>query len=468
MNVRLLLGPGLLFLATASPAQNFLGLSTNPRSGTHRTYINPALSADSPHKFDLNIAAANIHVNNNFVRYQAPYSILTLLTNNVPDQYKRSDGSLDFKPSYTKEILDGQPKNVTVWGELRGPALRLPVGGDASLTLSTRLRGTAQVLGASEDLLSAIRASLADNALYSIPNQNNRFNIGANVYSEYALTYAKPIAETDAVRVLAGATLKYLRGFTAGYLVNDQLNYSLQSEPTPPNNPYLQVSQINARMAFTNYLQNKRLTMSTFFSGNVPGKGVGADFGIAIMNQVEDDQPVWQLSLSLTDVGTIFYNGESYDVNEQNVKFTPGDFNNVNITSPEQVANVVREKLNLSPATSLGRFRMTLPTALNLTADLQATDKFGIGFVWRQNVLSSQAAAVRQPTLISVVPRYDTKLITLAAPVTYLNQSILIGLSARVGPFWLGSDNIFGLIGNGNNGIHPRGTDLYAGVCFGF
>lgn len=468
MRYTFLLGPGLLLTTIASPAQNFLGVSTNPNSGTHRTYLNPALAADSPHSFYVNIGAANVHVNNNFVQYQAPYSILTLLLGNVPQAYKRADGSIQFESSYTKEIDDNRPKNATVWGEVRGPAIRLPMGDNGSLTLSTRLRGVSQILGASKELLSALRASLSDNTLYSIPNRDNRFSVGANVYSEFALTYARPLIDGDATRLLGGFTLKYLRGFTAGYLTNQGLDYALQSEPTPPNNPYLQISRLQANLGFTNYLQNRRLNARTLFASNIPGKGVGADFGLSLMSQPEEGEAVWQLSLAITDIGTIRYQGEAYNVNKQNIKFTAQDFNDISITNPEQVAEVVREKLNLSAANSLGHFNMGLPTALNLSADYQSTSALGINLIWLQDLHGNKAAAVRQPSLVSVVPRFNTKLLTVSVPITYLNKSLLLGLSARLGPFWLGSDNILGLIGNGRNGIHPRGTDLYAGISFGF
>ena len=468
MRYKFFLGLGLLLRITSSPAQNFLGITTNPNGGTNRTYLNPALAADSPYKFYVNLAAANVHVNNNFVQYQAPYSILTLLLGNVPQAYKRPDGTIQFESSYTKEIDDNRPKNVTVWGEVRGPAIRLPLGEEGSLTLSSRLRGGAQILGASRELLSALRASLSDNALYSIPNRDNRFSVGANVYSEFALTYARPLIDGDATKLLGGFTLKYLRGFSAGYLTNQGLDYALLAEPYPSNNPYLQINKLQANLGFTNYLQNRRLNASTFFASNIPGKGVGADFGLALMNQPEEGEAIWQLSMSIIDIGSIRYQGEAYNVDKQNIKFTAKDFNSVSITNLEQVADVVRQKLNLSAANSLGHFTMGLPTALNLSADYQTSSALGINLVWLQDLHGNNAAAVRQPSLVSVVPRFNTKLLTVAVPITYLNKSLLLGLSGRIGPFWLGSDNLLGLLGNGNNGIRPRGTDIYAGISMGF
>ena len=168
--MKYLLSWGLFWLlSTTGFAQNLLGISTSRYGGTNRLYINPALAADSPSKFYLNVFTGNGHVDNNYVRYQAPFSMLRLLTGNVPAQYKNPNGSIRFENNYTRETLDGRPKNGTAWGEVRGPSFLARTGERSALAVTTRLRAVAQVFGASESLLSALRASLNDGALYGIP-----------------------------------------------------------------------------------------------------------------------------------------------------------------------------------------------------------------------------------------------------------------------------------------------------------
>lgn len=463
------LGPVLLsFYAIASPAQNFLGLSTSPNGGTHRTYLNPALGAETPHRFFINLGAANLHVDNNYVRYQAPFSVLTLFTGNVPAQYRRDNGNVLFEPDYTTEILDGKPKNATIWGELRGPALQMKLGETAGvLTFSSRLRGVGQVTGASEQLLSALRSSLNSSALFSIPSRDNQFGVNTNAYSELAVSYANTLVDLDGIRLSGGLTLKYLRGYSAGTFVNQGLDYTLVAGTGVNGQPALVVSQVNADLAYTTFLQNRRLTPRTLFSRNAPGNGFGVDIGLSLILQPADSESSLQLGLALTDLGGLTYTGEVYDVNQRNVRFENSDFNTTNAGSFEQVATVIRNRLGILEDAAPSSFRVGLPTSLNLTADYQMNPRMGISAVYLQNMRGADDPSVRQPTLISVVPRFEARLVGVAVPLTYINRGVTIGLALKVGPVRLGSDNLPGLLGSRQNGVKPRGTDIYAGVMLG-
>ncbi len=463
------LGPVLLsFCTIVSPAQNFLGISTSPNSGTHRTYLNPSLAAETPHLFFVNVGAANLHVNNNFVRYQAPFSLLTLFTGNVPDRYRRANGNVLFEPDYTTEILDGNPKNATLWGDLRGPALQMRLGETGGvLTFSTRLRGIGQVTGASEQLLSALRSSLNASALFSVPSRDNQFGVNTNAYAELAVSYANTLIDGDGVRLSGGLTVKRLRGYSAGTFVNQGLNYTLEAGTGVNDEPALVVSQVNADLAYTTFLQNRRLTPRTLLSRNTPGNGWGADIGFSLMLQPEDSETSLQLGLALTDLGSIRYTGEVYTVNQQNVRFEGSDFNTTNAGSFEQVATVIRNRLGILQDAAPSPFRVGLPTSLNITADYQMNARTGISAVYLQNMRAVDDPSVRQPTLISIVPRFETGLVGLSMPITYINRGVSIGLAFKVGPVRIGSDNVLGLLGSGQNGLRPRGTDVYAGVMLG-
>ncbi len=469
MNFNKALGPVLLLLcATVSPAQNFLGIATSPNGGIHRTYLNPALAAELPHRIFLHVGAGNLHVNNNYVRYQAPFSLFTLFTGNVPDQYRRNTGNVRFEPDYTTEILDGNPKNATIWGDLRGPALQMRLGETGgTFTLSSRLRGVGQVTGASEQLLSALRSSLNASALFSIPSRDNRFTVNTNAYAELAASYANTLVDLDGIRVSGGITAKYLRGYSAGSFVNRGLDYQLEAGTGLNPNPSLVVTRVNADLAYTTFLQNRRLGARTLFSPNAPGSGFGLDVGLSATIQAEDSDSKLELGLALTDLGGMRYTGEIYDVNGQSIRFQATDFNTANAGSFEQIATVIRNRLGILEDVTPSTFRVGLPTSLNLTADYQVGERAGLSVVYLQNLKAADAPSVRQPSLLSVVPRFETRLVGLAIPLTYINRSVLVGMALKAGPVRIGSDNLLGLLGSRQNGFRPRGTDVYAGVMLG-
>lgn len=458
----------ILLTVTVGFSQNLLGISTSRYGGTNRLYINPALAADSPSRFYLNIATGNAHVDNNYVRYQAPFSLLRLISGSVPAQYKSADGSVRFESSYTKEILDGRPKNGTIWGEIRGPSFLMRTGSGSALAITTRFRAVGQVIGASESLLSAVRASLNDGALYSIPSNDNKFNANTNTYAELGLTYAGTLWEEDGRKLLVGATAKLLFGYNAQSLINRGMNYRITPDPTNSSSALLEVNKLDVTLAYTTFLQNRSLNARSLLSAEVPGRGFGADIGLTYIDRYDEDSPALQLGIALTDIGGLTYTGEEYgysDIGQKPVVFRGSDFNNTGGTSG--IAQVIQNKLNTGRSPDNTRFRAGLPTSLNLTADYQLPSGFGLNLTYLQDVRSAQALAVHQPSLLAVTPRYDTRWVSVSVPVTYLNHGLSAGASVRIGPGWLGTDNVLGLLGNSSNGIRPRGLDIYAGLAFG-
>ncbi|GAB3885250.1 DUF5723 family protein [Spirosoma agri] len=458
----------ILLATTASFSQNLLGISTSRYGGTNRLYINPALAADSPSKFYLNVATGEAHVNNNYVRYQAPFSLLRLISGTVPAEYKNSDGTVRFDASYTKEILDGAPKNGTILGEIRGPAFLIKTSDRAAFAVTTRFRAVGQVIGASEDLLSAFRASLNDRALYSIPNNDNKFSGSTNTYAELGLTYAGTIWEGDGQKLLLGATAKFLLGYNAQHLINRGMDYRIIPDPNNPNSALLEVNRLDATLAYTSFLQGRSLNPRTLFSTSAPGKGFGADIGLTYISQYDSDSPALQLGLAVTDIGGLTYTGQEYrytDIGQNPVRFRGSDFNGIN--GPEDIARVIQDRINTGRSPDNTSFRTGLPTSLNLTADYHTPGGFGVNLTYLQDVRSVQALATHQPSIVAVTPRYDARWMSLSVPIVYINHGLTAGATVRVGPGWLGTDNFLGLLGNVSNGIKARGLDIYAGFAFG-
>ena len=458
---------GLLsLLPLATSAQNLLGLTTSPNGGIHRAYQNPAWLADSPHRYYLSFGAVNIHANNNFLRYKAPFSLLRFVTGQVTDRYRRTNGGVQFEDSYTEEIQDGKPKNGTVWGEFRGPALQVAVGERTVIGLSSRLRASAQVWGASEQLLSALRASLNSDVFYSIPSRNNAFSANANTYAEVAASLGHTLFEDESSSLMVGFTAKYLVGFTSGYFVNEGLTYEILPDPLVQSRGYMNVKEIAGQFGYTTYLQNRNLSLRSLVNGNPPGRGVGFDAGLAYRIQADTDGPTLKAGIAVTDVGSIRYKGDAYKIDERNLRLVSEDFNEVR--NSEQIVGVIREKLRVDPSRNIGAFNSGLPTSLNLNVDYQQPSGIGLQVAYWQDLRGNSAVAMHQPSVLAVVPRYDNRLLGAALPVSYVNGAAQVGLSVRVGPAWAGSDNIFGLLGTSNNGFAVRGIDIYFGLAMGF
>lgn len=459
------------FVTSSVMAQNFLGVAPSPYGGTQSIYLNPAFAADSKYGFYLNIGSANAHLNNDYFRYQAPFSLTSLFLNRVPDQYKLADGAVLFKPEYLGESANGKPKSVTAWSDLRGPSLLLRLGDRFAVGLTTRLRATAQINNASESLLSVVRAGLQDERLYNIPTRDNQFTINTNTYAELGLTLAGAILHDDYQQLSIGVTVKRLQGITAGYLKNNGLSYRVMANTGNLDDYYLQVDQLNAELGYTTYLQdlNRSVSVRQLFDGNNPGRGWGADIGFSYQLKSDDDpdQYAFRLGVALNDLGAIQYQDskyvQQYTINTTNQQFDSDDFNNA--SGSEGIANVIRDKFGLTEANNSGRFTSGLPTALSINADVHLGSGFYLTGTLLQNLRAKDAIASRQPSLISVSPRLETSAFGVAVPLTLINNSFVAGASFRIGPVFLGTDNLFGIIGSNSNQLRPRGADIYAGLA---
>ncbi|RRB04480.1 DUF5723 family protein [Larkinella rosea] len=463
----------LLFVFITSPvvAQNFLGIAPSPYGGTQSLYLNPAFATDSKYGFYLNIGAGNAHLDNNYVRYQAPFSLTSLVLKRVPDQYKFADGTVLFRPDFLGEIANGKPKNATAWTDLRGPSLQVRLGDQLAIGLTTRLRAAAQIRNASESLMSVIRAGLEDSRLYNIPSKDNQFSINTNTYAEIGLTLAAAIIQDDYQQLSLGVTVKRLQGITAGFLTNNGLSYRLLADTAKLNNYYMQVDQVNADLGYTTYLQDKGRSVSLrqLFDGNNPGRGWGADIGFSYQLKSDDnpDDYALRFGIAVTDIGAIRYRNsryvQRYSINTTNQQFTAQDFNNA--SGSEGIGEVVRDKLNLTEASNKGEFKSGLPTALSLNADINIGSGFYLTGTFLQNLRAKNAIAVQQPSLIALTPRLEKSAFGVAIPLVFLNNAFMAGASIRIGPVFLGTDNLFGMMGSSSNKLRPRGADVYAGLA---
>lgn len=340
----------------------------------------------------------------------------------------------------------------------------------SAFAVTTRFRGIAQVVGTSQALLSSLRASLNDGALYGIPSRNNQLNVNSNTYAELAFTYASTLLEGDGQKILMGATVKGLLGYNAQHFINKGMTYRVTADAATPDMPYLEVTQLDATLGYTTFLQNRGISPRTLLSTDIPGVGLGADIGLTYVRQYDSDSPSLRIGAAITDIGGISYKGEDYiytsaQLDQSPIRFRGSDF--INVSGTLDIAQTVQQKLSAGRSPDRTRFGAGLPTSLNLTVDYTEPSGAGIGLTYLQDLRSVQAQAVHQPTLIAVTPHFDKRWLSLSLPVVYLNRGVSVGASVRVGPAWLGTDNFLGLLGNSSNGIRPRGLDVYGGIAFG-
>jgi hypothetical protein len=456
------------FWPACTDAQNFAGLAASRYAGIHQVYSNPALIAGSPYRVQLNLLAGNANIYNNYADWAGPYRLSRLVFGGVPDKYLNSDGGPAFEPEYFRENLNGKSKNITGWAEVRGPGALFDLGQGNSLAITTRMRAAVQGFGLSENLLSLIRQGFDLAALWNVTNVDNAFTVNGNAYGEIALTYAGTLSQQGPHVWKAGFTVKKLVGFYSAHIRNRGLSYRVVEDPDRPGRGLFVLDKMDLDFGYTDQEATRGgLNLRKFLGSKMPGSGWGADLGISYEYQPEEDGDyTLRLSASVLDLGAVRYEDKEqirgYNVQRENRTIRQEEFDG--ITGSDELVRFIETKMELQPSEAKTRFTSGLPTALNLQADIRMGDMFYLGATYIRDLRAANAISMRQPTMLTVTPRWEFgKGLEIALPVHWIFQTLSPGVAVRLGPAFAGTDNLIGLFGSGSR-IAPKGMDLYAGL----
>jgi len=469
-----LAGLACLSVFSSASAQSFLGIASQANGGLYSVYQNPAFLADNRYPIRLHLLTGGVHLDNNYVRYAAPFSMLDLLQ-------KKNERPLD--PYDLVEIRNGKPKNGTLSGELRGPAVSFRLGSKTNLGIMTRVRSGFQITDASERLMAIARLGLANRnnlqdlgylALFASQSEN-RFNLTSQAYSEWALSLGQVLIETDEYRLKGGFTLKRYFGYAGGYIQNRSLNYRLLPDSTTSDGAYMQIDRFDATMGYTDADRASFLSPGWLFGRNASGRGWGWDVGLSYETLADEGTlPTLRLSASLTDAGQIRYVGndvKNYDIQANDRQITEEEWRGY--SSPREGENqlnafgrLFEDEFGLTEEDNTGTFTLGTPTALNLSADVQVVNRIYINATAIQGIKRANVPQLRQTSLWAVVPRYESEKLALSFPIIRQNGAWAVGTGLRIGGLVVGSDNLLGLISR-NGRFKAQGVDLYAGLSFG-
>ena len=460
-------------------AQQLLGLSSSNFAGTNSIYTNPSSIADARHAFYLNLFTADVSITNDYFSYDGPYSPLKFFTEDI-----------DFELDYLKENKNGKNKLLYGSTDVRGPSFMMRLSPKHSFGVSTRFRAGVQVNNLSEDLARLVKiedGGAAEDLINQI-SENNTFNFNANAYAELGFTYARVLVDQGKHFIKAGFTLKRLAGGYSAYFNNAGTKFRLVEETgagADADDYVLEIDQINAQYGYLTEDALEDISVSDvanmFTDGNIPGKGWGGDIGFTYEyrpkiekyrfmmdgEEVVDEQKnkyKFRIGVSLLDVGSIKYKNANqvsgYNVVRENVRLRLSDFDGASDT--DEFAEVLRESFNVTDADKISSFTSSLPTALNINVDYHLAGPLYINTTLVQGLKKKDAIGMRQNSLLAVTPRAEMKALELAFPIALQNNYSIftVGAMVKLGPLFIGSDNIGGAFNMGD----PYGANLYAGL----
>lgn len=483
----LLIGGILLGITTKTLSQHLQGIAMGNYSGTQALYHNPAFVADSRYSVYVNFVGSQLYTANSGVRYNAPYSFLGLITNQVSDQYRSPKGAVLFPRAYLKERLNGRDKWLNAGGDTRLPSIMFGLfKNKIGVGLSTRVRYYVNGSGITEPLARLLSKTTREPDLQGQHFDNQSGKLNANAMAELAMTVGGVVIDNETDFLKVGITIKRLIGLYNANAEVKNSSYSIQPDPAWANRRHLIVGdQINVKYGITKdeAFQDFRPNVSWLLGNNAAGNGWGIDLGAVYeyrpdinkysytekgvrMHDASKNKYLYRVAVSLTDLGRVHFNNPTYllqqEVNTAGRILRYDDFQK--LQGSEGAFDAVNKAFGVS-GSQTADFHSVLPMAFQASVDYNIQPKIYVNALWVQNLVPQSTMGMKAESMLSVTPRYEHKWYEISVPVSIMNRysSPAIGLAMRAGPVWLGTDHITGLLNIGN----PKSFNLYFGISAG-
>ena len=451
-------------------------------------HFNPAFLVDTRYKLNINLLAVNAYVQNNYYNIRTPYSQWQVVRNRVDSSDLDNNGF----PVFTSEMLEkntgGKKKFAFFTAEVKGPSVMYEMKDKGSFALSTRVRATAHLAdistGALDYYLSDIdtakgkdTASLLNKfAGAKAPKRN--MDICANAFQQITASYGRVLKNENRHFLTGGISVSYLLGMGAAYLKVNKIESKFVNDDT------VNISEIDLDYGITkpDYYTRQQKPGLPFFRDDPLGRGVSLDIGFNYERRIPENEYFYdmdrdrhedrsmrkykyRLGVSLVDLGKINYNNSRY-IKRIHIK------GNLNTRLVEDDLNQVMKFDNTREADSFlyhffpdsdssGSFKVKLPAALNFIADFNLGNNFFAGGQYTQNMRLRKAVAVRTQSVLYLNARYETRPFEISFSLLFGNyyHKMQAGLFLRSGPFFIGTDNLGGLV----NTASTNAFNIYTG-----
>ena len=473
----------ILGFAFPTQGQYMMGIANSNYGGTQSVYRHPSEVADSRYRFYLNLAATDLYASTNQVRWVAPFSFVQYITGQIPTQYRSERGKSLGRTGYLKEQLNGRDKRLSFGGEVRGPSALITLNDRFGIALSTRVRTGVSYRNTSEETARLMLYGTQIVELQRILNENQHGMANVNGFGELAATFGMVLVDNDDRFWKAGVTIKREIGFYNAHIRVDDGTHQIVRDPNHNGFQALRIRNFDGVYGYTSQEAFQRASLSPgwLFGKQSAGGGWGFDLGMTyeyrpdirkytyrengeIRRDPTKNKYLYRISASLVDIGGVRFKNPArvnlYQVSAQNKLITNTTFQGVK--TPDEINNRIVNVLNLPLMDKTTSYRSGLPTALNVSADYRFQERVYVGVLWTQSLMSANAVALTTPSMVAVVPRWESRWAEVSMPIALQDNYSMptIGLALRAGPVFAGTDHLGGLANIGN----PRGANFYAGA----
>ncbi len=463
-------------------SQNFSGITGSNYIGTNAIPTNPANVVDTRHSVFVNLSAIGIDFQNNFLRWNAPFSLLSFVTRTTPNKYRNPDRSkVIWKPSYFKASERGKDLSIYANGELRGPSIAFDIKKwGLGIAGGVRYRFINSLSKSSDELGKVIMEGTSSSNLIANNYVNIRGNLNSSFINEFYGTLGKVIVEDDAKFIKIGVSAKYYLSSNYNHIQAENFDFTILRNTLDNTRQDIHIK--NADATLTDASSFSSLEYSNFtgqmlqFKGN--GVGFGGDLGIIYEYRPEiqsfsrnnngksfvdptKNKYRYKIGFSIVDLGFMKFrsNVETNTLFNSNNIILPQTYQKFN--GFERVIATTNSIFGTANANT-NSFIILMPATSIFTLDFHLRENYYVNLNWRQSLLNPNRRGIINYSGISIVPRLEKRSLEISLPVGLENnyKNLNIGLAFRYYGFFFGSDNLTGWL----NTFNPRGLSIYAGA----
>jgi outer membrane protein OmpA-like peptidoglycan-associated protein len=423
-------------------SQTFWGLQNGRSPGIFGLHLQPAAAVGQHPNIDIKLTGLSTRIHNNFIGI------------NTLNLYDRS--FLKVNENTYQNIFpatyNGRSKALFGNFDLDLPGLSIKLSPKNSLSITGRFRNFLNVDGLQEPGARFAYEDLKTPDQFGIQYNNSGLGIGFLSYAEFALGFGQQVYDDGTHRINVGGRAKVLAGIASGNLYVRSLLYSIDS----PTAFSLYDFEANAQYGFMgDSTLNNPDPVSLISNLGFDNMGLGADLGIVYEYRPQPGLYRLRLGLSILDLGSINFrqNTYQYNLSGQVTGFDIDQFQSGNLDSTLQA--------EFTYTTDSANFRVGLPSALSIQADLRVSRHFYVNVIPLINLRpGTNQSGVHHFTGLHIAPRLEGKFWGLALPFSMIaKRGPAVGINLRLGPVILGtSDFLSPLIGE-----QVRGLDFHMG-----
>jgi hypothetical protein len=420
----------LLFNFVLFSQEHFNGMSMSAKVGMLNASINPAELPNLSKKFDVNFYGFSFVASNNKIGFDD-----ILDGNNLEELVFRGNESV----------------NAHINAEIFGPgfAMRWKKWG---FGFTTKAYAQFDIVEVNPSLGDALLNDSNLSSITNLPTIGNQRLSGAT-YGEIGFSVGRTIVDNDRHKFNAGITLKIL--FPGSYSNLGASNFSGRITDTGAGSVFLNNASGTINIAYSGNLAESFTDFSDYSNSIFGGlNGQALDIGVNYqLKKKGKEKYLLNFGASVRNIGSMTFSNDNnsstnYTLNVPNnlAGINLNDFQNAdNLRDVEQV--LINSGF-LTVQNSTQDFKINLPTALSLYADLRIVSKLYISTFYQTNLNKNQENdQITFPSILTITPRFSVGIFETFLPIS--NHEISgtnVGIGFRLGGFYLGTSSLVSAI----------------------